>query len=175
MDMDPNSTDDEYYSGYYDHLINECLSVIANTVLPYQKVFKTSWNGAVGKNIVKMPDDYLSFSLEALPKRIAPDGEIHYNADIYVINSKDVMLSEPGSYEIWYNAMYPDVQEGELDWLPRNVAMLIPPYVASQLLMGEDLQRAVLLKNEFETMLARLDNNKPLVPYSYNNSSGWTY
>ena len=74
--------------------------------------------------------------------------------------------------------MYPDINEYEtkdLDWLPPNVAMLIPSYVASQLLMTEDLQRAVLLKNEFETMLSRLDNNIPLVAYSYKNSSGWTY
>jgi hypothetical protein len=39
--------------------------------------------------------------------------------------------------------------------------------------MGEDPIKATQLKNEFETMMARLDINKPLVSYSINNSDGW--
>ena len=35
-DIDPTDTNDDYYANYYDSLIDECLSTIANTVLPYQ-------------------------------------------------------------------------------------------------------------------------------------------
>jgi hypothetical protein len=51
--------------------------------------------------------------------------------------------------------------------------MLIPSYVAGQLLSSEDPVKATQLKNEFELMLSRLDTNKPLVSYDINNNSGW--
>lgn len=59
--------------------------------------------------------------------------------------------------------------------MPTNIAKLIPSYVGGQLLATEDLQRSAILKNEFETMLARIDDNKPLPTYSINNNDGWTY
>lgn len=37
MDTDFASDSDDYYANYYDTLINEALSIVANTVLPYQK------------------------------------------------------------------------------------------------------------------------------------------
>ena len=119
----------------------------------------------------------MSFSKEALPMYIYETGEIDLNAVVIYLNSHQLALPKDGDYIIWYNSMYPDVskyEQGDLDWLPDNVAMLIPTYVASQLLSTEDLQRSILLKNEFETMLSRIDDNKVLPSYSIENSSGWT-
>ena len=42
MDSDPNVDTEDYYLNYYDTLIDECLSVVANTVLPYQKAMEFS-------------------------------------------------------------------------------------------------------------------------------------
>jgi hypothetical protein len=40
MDVEPTQDSDDYYESYYDHLIDECLSIVANTALPYQKVME---------------------------------------------------------------------------------------------------------------------------------------
>ena len=90
------------------------------------------------------------------------------------VNSKTLALSKDGTYKIWYNAEYDKVTDttDELN-IPSQVLNLIPSYVASQLLMGEDPIKATQLKNEFETMMARLDTNKPLVSYKINNDDGW--
>ena len=45
MDMDPTADSEDYYLNYYNTLINECLSVIANTVLPYQQKMEVNWLG----------------------------------------------------------------------------------------------------------------------------------
>ena len=51
---------------------------------------------------------------------------------------------------------------------------MIPSYVAGHLLATEDITRSTILKNEFETMLARIDDNKPMPAFSINNNDGWT-
>lgn len=44
-DMDPVNTNDDYYVNHYDSLIDECLSVVANTVLPYQNKIEVFYGG----------------------------------------------------------------------------------------------------------------------------------
>lgn len=46
MDLDPSSTDD-YYKDMYDPLIDEALSVVANTVLPYQQELVIEFGGDI--------------------------------------------------------------------------------------------------------------------------------
>lgn len=231
MDSDPNVDTEDYYLNYYDTLIDECLSVVANTVLPYQKAMEFSWGGyfeddmeinnldktryytvgsgqisngdytakrkdwivweQTGENeddgywrIVKkntygflatIPNDFLSFSDEASVEYRNSYGELQLNVDILYVNSKTLALSKDGNYKIYYNAEYPTVKGlDRIEWLPTNVAKLIPSYVAGQLLSSEDPIKATQLKNEFELMLSRLDANKPLVAYNINNDSGWT-
>lgn len=225
MDGDITSAgmEDDYYKDYYDTLINECLSVIANTVVPNQKHMLFNWleyiydeselkenpvigdyytvgsdmmlNGVYCKRkdwikwngkkwelqkrnnygfLATIPDDFLSFSDEAPIKYTNNHGELELNVDVLYVDSKTVALSKDGDYDIQYNAEYDKVtiETVELN-IPRQILNLIPSYVAGQLLMGEDPIKATQLKNEFETMMARLDTNKPLVSYSINNSDGW--
>jgi hypothetical protein len=124
--------------------------------------------------LATIPDDFLSFSDEASIQYINKYGELELDVDILYVNSKTLALSKDGTYKIWYNAEYPKITDttNELD-IPDNLLTLIPPYVAGQLLMGEDPIKATQLKNEFETMLSRLDTNKPLVAYKINNDDGW--
>lgn len=224
-DMDPVSTNDDYYVNYYDSLIDECLSVVANTVLPYQNKIEVFYGGLfdettelstqsyykASKNlnlngveykkgdwiyyssseslwkkqehnkygfIVNIPNDLMSFSREALPMYISEDGDMILDAEVLYLNSRQLALPKDGNYTIWYNSEYPSIEDytdEELTWLPKNVAKLIPSYVAGQLLSTEDLTRSTILKNEFETMLARIDDNKPMPAFSINNNDGWTY
>ena len=47
MDNDALDNIDDYYTSYYMSLIDECLSVVANTVIPYQGCFVKNWGGYV--------------------------------------------------------------------------------------------------------------------------------
>lgn len=221
MDIDPADNDD-YYKNFYNTIINECLSVIANSVLPYQRVIEVLYggeydgsqalnnkyyykvksdiieNGAVKykKNgwlkydkewkyvpynkygfLVDIPYELLSFSDQSLIEFIDDQGDFILDADVIYINSHTLALPKDGNYKIWYNSLYPEVGDNndeDLDFIPPNVAQLIPTYVASKLLMAEDTVRATVLANDFELMLSRLDDNKIMASYNINNKSGWT-
>lgn len=224
LDTNPGDDTEDYYADYYDSLIDECLSVVANATIPYQKTITIKWGGYIDdlsklndsnkdfyftagvqldlgngeianrkdwveyrdggwhvqhKNsygyLATIPDDFLSFSDEGSIEYRSLDDELFLNVDVLYINSKTIALSKDGSYTIHYNAEYPTVKEqDELNFIPSNVFKIIPTYVAGQILTVEDPIKAAQLKNEFETMLARLDNNKPLISYNINNESGWT-
>lgn len=47
MDVDVNDTSQDYYSGFYDGLIDECLNIVANTVLPYQNKIEIFYGGEI--------------------------------------------------------------------------------------------------------------------------------
>lgn len=99
------------------------------------------------------------------------------NVDIIQLNRDTVLLPKDATYTITYNSEYPSittVDDKDISWLPRNVGNLISSYVAAQLYASEDMTRSMVYKNEFETLLSRLDDNKVLASYSIENSSGWT-
>lgn len=225
MDIDPSDNDD-YYKNFYNPIINECLSMIANTVLPYQRVIEVNYGGklrhevnldeldktcyySIAENVmdgdvikykkggwlyyedeewkyqpynrygymIKIPYELMSFSSESLPMYISECGDVMLDPDILYINSKTLALPKDGDYKIWYNSEYPEVTDNNaenIDFIPKNVARIIPSYVAGQLLMSEDPVRATILKNDFETQLSRLDDNKVLAAYEIHNASGWT-
>ena len=47
MDIELTDTSADYYSSFYNPLIDECLSIVANTVLPYQDKFELSYGGEI--------------------------------------------------------------------------------------------------------------------------------
>ena len=54
MDMlDVESNTDDYYAEAYPTYIDECLSLIANTVLPYQKIIEVKYGGKLTTNGTK--------------------------------------------------------------------------------------------------------------------------
>lgn len=57
--------------------------------------------------------------------------------------------------------------------IPDIAAMLIPHYVAGQLLVLDDKVRSIEEMNEFETLLATINTNRNERPRSYHSSKGW--
>lgn len=57
-DIDPTDTNDDYYANYYDSLIDECLSIVANTVLPYQNKIEVFYDGEFDESTELSEDSY---------------------------------------------------------------------------------------------------------------------
>lgn len=129
-------------------------------------------NGAVGKNIITMPDDFLSFA----------DMVNYHNGqsepNIIYINDKQILLPELGRYEIFYNALWQDITKEDVVndthlKIDSSILNCIPTYVAAQLLSQDDVQRSTILKNEFELMLSRLDTQTMYQEKHFKSIGGW--
>ena len=94
------------------------------------------------------------------PRYIKTD-EVYQEGDKTLIFDSDV----PGNYIVYYNALPVSITAGtEDDYelpLDREVAALLPLYMASQLYKDDDVAIATQYRNEFEVGFERLKNAEP--------------
>lgn len=185
----------------FQHLANECLIRIANDVKENIKLFEFNVyetqddlddavieDGAVlGTDgiyrlvdveyhlidtLISMPSDFISY-----------DNEIEYDGDeddygIRYMGRNKLMIDSEGFYRVSYNALYPEITLSDitndtvLD-IDNSVLYCIPSYVASQLLLQNDPQRSIMLRNEFELFVSRLDNNVLYDIQNFRSKGGW--
>jgi hypothetical protein len=118
------------------------------------------------------------------------DNQIYYEGNTgagyiqtskYYRESDNVLVldrNEPGSYTIYYRA-YPEEITAETDDeyelpLDREVAVLKPLYMASQLYKDDDNGIATAYRNEFEVALESLiDSSNPQGYETFTSESGW--
>lgn len=131
--------------------------------------------GNVPNNIIRMPENFLSFA----DMLMYHNNEV-YNDIVYAGNDSFV-VGETGDYLIYYNALWDHIpvftqEEGANDYVVNadlSVIRCLPTYIASQALAQDDTQRSVMLKNDFELMLSRLDTNIMYQNNSFRSSGGW--
>ena len=129
-------------------------------------------NISVDNPVIKMPDDFISFTNMINYHNGEPDPTLIY------IGDKQIKLSKSGSYTIYYNAEWEKITKDivtdnkELN-IDSSVLHCLPSYIASQLLAQDDIQRSVMLKNEFELMLSGLDTDIFYQENHFKSTGGW--
>ena len=128
--------------------------------------------------IVKMPRDFISFGIQPTVV-VRPDGctENAYDTDYQVRDYNTVIFFNEGEYNISYNARWftfsPGTDDDELLDMPSDVVDCIPMYIASQCLKIDDEQKAMIMRNEFELALARLDTTHYVQSGTFKIGGGW--
>lgn len=176
-----DEADDQGYLSKFRYLANECLNIVANGVKPNIKSFRfeiipgdrpqEESQYYVGE-IIKMPDDFLSFA-----DRIILHNNKPYD-DIVYLSNNEIVMGELGDYVVYYNATWDIIKEEDVredNVLSTDVSILncLPTYIASQCLSQDDVQRSAILKNEFELMLSRLDTDVMYQNNHFRSSGGW--
>lgn len=173
--MTDKEAEQQSYLTKFPILANECLITIANDIKPNIK--KIMVDGELlttteEDQIITLPDDFLSF-----PSMINYlDGEA--DPTIVYVGNNQLLLPKIGTYTIFYNALYPiitDITSSTADInleIPQSVLNLLPSYVASQCLAQDDVQRSAILRNEYELMLSRLDDNIMYESNHFKSSGG---
>lgn len=167
-----------------EYLANEALSIIANDfkenicefevwVFKTQKELDNSPAITIGEkhllgSKIKMPSDFISYDNEVIYEGESLTPEIEY------VGRNKIKVSAPGKYTITYNAQYLKIDKDAADLhTDPSVLYCLPSYIASQLLSQNDPQRSAILKNEFELLAARLDNNVLYDNQSFKSKGGW--
>lgn len=132
----------------------------------------------IGK-VIAMPDDFLAFDDNApmykgddtCGQREATDEDFSYEGDDALIFHK------VGEFEIYYKAIWyfftsKTADDAILD-IPYDVINCIPSYIVSQLFKIDDEVKAQIYRNEFETLLARIDDTYFKRPETIKIGGGW--
>lgn len=102
-----------------------------------------------------------SIYFEGEIERYIKTDEVYQEGDKTLVLDRDI----PGNYIVYYNALPVEITAGtEDDYelpLDREVAALLPLYMASELYKEDDISIATSYRNEFEVGFERLQNSQP--------------
>lgn len=167
------SSEEANRQGYNDKMrsfANECLNLIANDVKP--KLVKLDLEISSPSSVVTLGDDFLSFSNLSSYK----DGE--KTGENFIFGYNRLFFKEPGNYIIYYNAIWDnitseDIKTNSVLEIEPSVLNCLPSYIASQLLSEDNMTRSAILRNEFESMVERLDLSEIRDHEVFTSEGGW--
>lgn len=128
--------------------------------------------------LVYMPEDFLAFDDNAAlyndkcyGLRDATDDDFSYEADdalIFHITGEFVLYYKA----LWYFFTSKTADDAILD-IPHDIVNCIPSYIVSQLFKADDEVKAQIYRNEFEMLLARIDDTYFKRSETINIGGGW--
>lgn len=144
---------------------------------------------AIGEPVI-MPDDFISFG-NMVGRRKYVKIDPYYNTretyeENYVpshyVKRDGICFEKDGVYTVYYNSLWEEITDdytkypynGTVD-LPqdRSVLSILPQYIAFNILAQDDIQRSTIIKNDYETLLARLDTSTEYDLENYESTRGW--
>lgn len=131
-------------------------------------IFWNTWNSLFFTNEeIVMPNDFVSFGDDVSTIEIK---DFDNNSHIYECTSdylkyigyNKIICTTPGTYRISYNRRWltftKDMDNNFLLDCPIDIIECIPSYIASQCYKIDDEYKSSVFRNEFETMLASIDD-----------------
>lgn len=174
ISLDEAKTDDEckLYLDMMPNKANEMLLRVSTNYIKLPKQYELQLESETMQyNLKNVINDFYEFvDIETNNKKLSTNKYTCENG-ILVIFGTDI----EDKLTIKYNA-YPTKitcetsNDFELD-VPEEVAILIPLYIASELYKDDDIQQAVLFRNQFEVALAEL--RQPNRRKEFISTKGW--
>ena len=124
-----------------------------------KKAFWVEWNSLYFVNEpITLPDDFISFSSDD----VQTDCEFYDDYPYEFSGYNQIICTRPGKYIVPYNARWflftKELQNDVKIPAPIDVCEPIPSYIASQCYKIDDELKASVYRNEYEILLARIDN-----------------
>jgi hypothetical protein len=169
--IDPNVDPVDNYAKMFQPLANECLVIMANGVAP--KIVAYEVTTTTDNETITMPEDFISY-LNRFEQVNDTDTDVCFT----FIGKRGLLIGTAGTYRIYYNALWPTITTENISsdsdlGVESSVLTCVPTYIASQVLAQDDIQRSIILKNEFELMLSRLDTGVLFNSESFSSVGGW--
>lgn len=152
------------------------------SIAPYnlQEIWQEFQNDNVTfvQEIVNMPDDFVNFGDDINHVRFKGcDWQDATDDNWSTMGTNKVMFYEPGEYLISYDARWytftPMTDDREELDIPADVVDAIPSYIVAQCYKIDDEAKANTYRVEFETFLARMEDNKARTNKTIHISGGW--
>ena len=163
LDLDESEANQIGYLNRFAMYANEAMIQICSSVKPKKNfaVIEVA-DDMIGKLHTINDEDFIAFN-DDIPKIIENSvvREAH-DEDFIYCGYNQILPYKSGTYYIPYNARWltfsgvNDVKTN-LD-APADVLVCIPSYIASQCMKVDDDYKASALRNEFEILLARIDD-----------------
>lgn len=173
-DIPSDGSADDYVAAM-PYVANEALNMLATAGRYLTKEYVIHHDGTTNKYDLKtlIPDyyalEFITFGNDYVSRRYAKYDIIN---GVLILKNASV-----GTYTIYYDAYPAEITEDTADSyelpLQREVVVLIPLYMASQLYKDDDNAIATTYRNEFEVGFERLNRTVSDSTQEFVSESGW--
>lgn len=181
LDLNEEEANTQQLLSRFPFYANEVITQICSSIKPkYAYVEFVITPDKVGV-VQNMPSDFVSFGDDVCFELIEGDRvlkqvELHDEDFTYHTLNK-LIFNRPGKFFISYNARWfifkKDIDDNvELD-IPYDILECIPSYIASQCYKIDDEYKASVFRNEYEMMLARIDDTNYKNTKTFEIGGGW--
>ena len=170
LDLDEAEAEIQNLLARFPFYANEVITQVCSSVKPkytYVNFVITDSDVGVMKN---MPADFVSFG-DDLCYELVPDyyqngklvkRELH-DDDFEYVGYNQLVFKHSGNFFISYNARWytfdSSMSDSDVIEVPVDILECIPSYIASQCYKVDDEYKASVFRNEYEILLARIDNS----------------
>lgn len=162
---------------------NEAMTQICSTVKPKYTHYTITVERADINKLWEMPSDFVSFNDDVWTMDYIDEyGEEQYGVEMhdddYIVRGyNQISFKHAGTFNVGYNARWClfDTSMEDCDEIeaPIDVVECIPSYIAHQCYKIDDDVKAQLFRNEYEIMLARINNTVAFAPKTIKIGGGW--
>lgn len=163
----------------FPYYANEAMTQICSAIKPKQAMFIIDIRETTKGTFIKMPDDFIAFSDDAVIFVGANENYIEDAGDEYLlyVGYNEVLCKEIGKYYIPYKARWftftKDLHNATNIDAPADVLDALPSYIVSQCWKIDDEPKAAIYRNEYEMFLARIDDTSFKAQRTFHIGGGW--
>ena len=177
MSMDKN---DAVHRGVVDkfvYLANEVITQVCSAVKPKESFAQFVIHESDIGHIMSMPDDFISFGDDVCTVVSCGTAREAHDDDFITRGYKSLIFLKEGIYHISYNERWYTFKTSEdtnncID-VPNDILDCIPSYIAAECMKDDDLVRASEYRNEYEILLARIDDTSPHTNGTFKVGGDW--
>lgn len=188
LDLTENEVNIRGILSRFVYYANEAMTQICSAVRPNEKYYELSVDDTNLDKPITLPDDFIAFSDDIvlykgdaieIAGRVVNTPAFEEVGDEYVMyyGYNQIVCKQKGIYLIPYKARWffftSDLSNDTVITAPADVCEAIPSYIASQCWKIDDEARAAIYRNEFEMLLARIDDTSFKSQRTFHVGGGW--
>lgn len=173
---------------------NEVMTQVCSTIKPNRTFAEFTVSDIT--QLYAMPDDFVAFGNDVCKVSYYTDGKNDYllenipenctvwqvkdtatDEDFEYVGFNKIRFLHQGVYQISYNARWYtftyDTPDGTILPVPMDILDCIPTYIASQCYKIDDETKSSIYRNEYEMLLARIDNTDYSETKTVHIGGGW--
>lgn len=145
---------------------NEVITQVCSSIKPKRTFATFVINKEDIGTLKTMPTDFISFGDDVNTLQIKEYGDTIltecHDEDFWYVGYNEITFFKEGTYRISYNSRwFTFTKELDDDYelnIPTDILECIPSYIAHQCFKIDDEYKSSVFRNEYEMMLARIDN-----------------
>jgi hypothetical protein len=182
LDLEESEANTMNLLNRFIYYANECIVQISSTVKPKHAFYEVNVDDTNVDTLIKMPTDFIAFGddinyiirhddlINKNVRRIATDEDFEY------VGTNQIVFHTVGRYLISYDALWiflSNQSDNDVLEIPVDIIVCIPSYIASQCMKVDNEERATIMRNEFEVMLARVNDTNYKNTKSFRIEGDW--